>query len=188
MKQIKIIIMTVIAVALTSCGTTQKTAVTPNVGGGDFVEINIPCSGFDYQSNAEFFRFSDFGESTDLAMAKDKAYNRVKSGLAGMISTKVKAMTDNYTKDYVQDGGEEVKKRYEAITRQVVQQELNGLRVICEKAGKVDGKYRYYVCMELTGEDVLNNLAKKISDDSKLRTDFEYEKFRDEFQKEMSAN
>ncbi len=162
----------------TSCGSSKDTNKGENV-------INMYCHGSEFQSDKEHFRFSDFAESTDYSMAKDKAYNRVKTGLAGMINTKVKAMTDNYTKNYVQDGGEEVKNRYEAISRQVVNQELSGLKVICEKATEKDGKYRYYICMELTGEDILNNLANKISEDSKLRTDFEYEKFKNEFQKEM---
>lgn len=163
----------------TSCGG-SKTAT-----GGGMKMIEMPCHGTEFQSDKEHFRFSDFAESTDYSLAKDKAYNRVKTGLAGMISTKVKAMTDNYVKNYVQDGGEEVKNRYESISRQVINQQLNGLRVICEKAGEIDGKYRYFICMELTGDDILNDLAKKISDDSKLRTDFEYEKFKNEFSKEM---
>ncbi len=169
----------VVATLSTSCGGSK-----PSTGGG-MKMIEMPCHGAEFQSDKEHFRFSDFAESTDYSLAKDKAYNRVKTGLAGMINTKVKAMTDNYVKDYVQDGGEEVKNRYESLSRQVINQELSGLRVICEKAGEIDGKYRYFVCMELTGEDILANLSKQISEDSKLRTDFEYEKFKEEFYKEM---
>ncbi len=177
-------------IASFALATLLTASITTSCGGkkeatGGMKIIEMPCHGAEFQSDKEHFRFSDFAESTDYSMAKDKAYNRVKTGLAGMINTKVKAMTDNYMKNYVQDGGEEVKNRYESISRQVVNQQLNGLRVICEKSGEIDGKYRYFVCMELTGEDILSNLAKSISDDSKLRTDFEYEKFKTEFQKEM---
>lgn len=153
---------------------------------GGVKTLKFPCHGSNYQNSKDYVRYSDFAESKDLSLAKQKAFNSARTGLASMISTKVKAMTDNYVKNYVQDDVEEVRKRYEDISRQVINQELNGIKTICEEATENKGKYTYYVCLELTGEDILGSLTKKMSEDSKLRTDFDYEKFKKEFEKEMS--
>ena len=75
------------------------------------------------------------------------------------------------------------------LTRTVVEQELSGTRVICEKTMKTpDGKYKVYVSLELAGEEIMNAMANRIKNDDKLRIDFEYEKFKKVFEEEMSKN
>lgn len=154
---------------------------------GSVKTLKLPCHGNGFQNSKEYVRYSDFADSKDLSLSKQKAFNSARTGLASMVSTKVKRMTDNYVKNYVQDDMEEVRKRYEDISRQVINQELNGIKTICEEATELKGgTYRYYVCLELTGEDILGSLTKKMSEDSQLRTDFDYEKFKKEFDIEMS--
>ena len=62
-----------------------------------------------------------------------------------------------------------------------------GSHVICEKYRKnANGTFTCYVCVELASEDVLAALNSSISDDSKLRIDYDYEKFKKIFEEEMS--
>ena len=73
------------------------------------------------------------------------------------------------------------------LGRTVVNQRLTGSHVICEKYRKnANGTFTCYVCVELASEDVLAALNSSISDDSKLRIDYDYEKFKKIFEEEMS--
>ena len=110
-----------------------------------------------------------------------------RTGLAEAIQTKVQAVTDNYSSSYQQGENEEAKSRYQSLARQVVSQELSGIRTICEKTMKTpDGKYRVYVSVELAGNEIMEAMANRIKSDDKLRIDFEYEKFKKVFEEEMS--
>ena len=65
-------------------------------------------------------------------------------------------------------------------------QKLNGVRIICEEYTKTtDGNYKCYVAIELAGDEIANGVIKRISDDEKLKLDFQYEKFKETFEKEM---
>ena len=66
---------------------------------------------------------------------------------------------------YQQGENDESKSRYQSLTRTVVEQELSGTRVICEKTMKTpDGKYKVYVSLELAGEEIMNAMANRIKD------------------------
>jgi hypothetical protein len=41
------------------------------------------------------------------------------------------------------------------------------------------------VAIELAGDEIANGVIKRISDDEKLKLDFQYEKFKETFEKEM---
>ena len=106
--------------------------------------------------------------------------------MAAAIQTTVKTVTDNYTSSYEVGQQEEAKGRFQALTREVVNQTLNGVKVICQKMMKSpEGQYKAYVAIELGGIDVVKAMNNKISNDEKLRVDFEYEKFKKVFDEEM---
>ena len=157
-------------VVMTSCGSSKpvtQTVQQPAVQ--QDVEINVPCS--------------------DMSIAKKKAMTEARAEIATAINAKVKSVTDSYVSSYQQDENDESKSRYQSLTRTVVEQELSGTRVICEKTMKTpDGKYKVYVSLELAGEEIMNAMANRIKNDDKLRIDFEYEKFKKVFEEEMSKN
>ena len=95
-------------------------------------------------------------------------------------------MTDNYASSYQQGIEEEAKSRFQDMVRNVVDQKLSGTIVVCDKLMRTqDNKFRAYVVVELNGDDLLEDIANKVSNDDKLRIDYEYEKFKKEFEKEM---
>jgi hypothetical protein len=72
----------------------------------------------------------------------------------------------------------------------VVKEKLSGVRVICEKTMKTpEGKYRVHIAIELAGDELLqginNRASKELKDNTKLRIDYDYEKFKKEFEAEM---
>jgi hypothetical protein len=144
------------------------------------------CSGPEYFSDNEYFRASNVGESQGQSMAKKKAMSNARLDLAAAIETRVKAVIDNYFSSYTTGDAIQDAERYEGLSREVINQELSGIRTICEQFTKTkDGTYKAYVAIELAGEEILNGMQKRISDDEKLKIDFQYEKFKKEFEKEM---
>jgi len=164
------------------CKSKKKAAATPK---GE-EKIVMFCSGPEFFSNAEYFRANDVGESTNQSMAKKKAMSNARLALAGSIETTVKAVIDNYFNSYTSDRTIEDKERYEGLSREVINQKLNGIRTICEEYTRTsDGNYKCYVAIELAGDEIANGMSKRISDDDKLRIDFQYENFKKTFEKEM---
>ncbi|NCU35315.1 MAG: hypothetical protein GX103_10025 [Bacteroidales bacterium] len=148
--------------------------------------ITMYCSGPEYFSDSEYFRASNVGESQGQSMAKKKAMSNARLDLAAAIETRVKAVIDNYFSSYTTGDAIQDAERYEGLSREVINQELSGIRTICEQFTKTkDGTYKAYVAIELAGEEILNGMQKRISDDEKLKIDFQYEKFKKEFEKEM---
>ena len=172
----------VISLIATSCKTKQK--VVPQAGE---VEVLTPCSGPDFQSTSKVLRFSAIGESMDQMTAKKKAMSEARAGLAASVSTLVKGVTDNYVKSGNYSNKEELMKNYEGMNREVVNQTLNGITVICEKTMlKKDNTYKYYVCAEIGGSEVLQSMNKKMTANEMLKVDYNYEKFKKTFEEEMS--
>lgn len=150
------------------------------------VEVNVPCSGIEYMTDAEHFRANAMGISNSQEIASQKAMTAARAKLASAIQTTVKTVTDNYVSSYESNQQEEAKGRFQSLTREVVSQTLNGVKVICQKMMKSpEGQYKAYVAIELGGMDVVKALNNKISNDDKLRIDYEYEKFKKVFEEEM---
>ena len=171
----------VVAPVMQSCKSSKKAAAPEGE-----TAITMYCSGPEYFSDDEYFRANNSGESTSQSMAKKKAMSNARLDLAAAIETQVKAVIDNYFSSYTSGQDIEDKERYEGLSREVINQELTGIRTICEQFTKTQsGNYKAYVAIELAGDEILNGMKNRISDDEKLKIDFQYEKFKEEFEKEM---
>ena len=171
----------VVAPLMQGCKSSKKAAAPEGE-----TAITMYCSGPEYFSDDEYFRANNSGESTSQSMAKKKAMSNARLDLAAAIETQVKAVIDNYFSSYTSGQDIEDKERYEGLSREVINQELNGIRTICEQFTKTQsGNYKCYVAIELAGDEILNGMKNRISDDEKLKIDFQYEKFKEEFEKEM---
>jgi len=151
------------------------------------VLINEYCSGEEFFSDNEFFRSNGLGESMDQATAKKKALSNARADLASAISTTIKGTVDNYVNSREFNNVEEVEERFEGLTREVINQELKGTKTICQKAVKVtsNGNYKYYVALELSGQDLLTAMNERLGSDERLKIDYDYEKFKETFNEEM---
>lgn len=148
--------------------------------------IEVYCSGPDYQSNDEFFRANQVGESVDQATAKKKAQSNSRAELASSIETTIKAVVDNYVNSRELNNVEEAEERYESLSREVVNQKLTGVKTICERTTKTsEGKYKTYIAIELAGDELMSALNERLSKDDKLKIDYDYEQFKKTFEEEM---
>jgi hypothetical protein len=171
--------------SLGGCKSNKDIAPAPVANANEKL-IEVYCSGPDYQSDDEFFRANNLGESADQATSKKKALTNAKADLAGFIETTLKATFDNYVKDSEISNVSEVLEKYEGLSREVVNQKLNGIKVICEKQTVTkNNTYKTYVAIELSGEDIVRSMNDRLSGDDKLFIDYNYEKFKETFDKEM---
>lgn len=148
--------------------------------------IEVYCSGPDYRSDNNNFRANSIGESSDQVTARKKAMSNVKADLAGLIQTVIKGTTDNYVNSREFNNVEEVEERFESLTREVLNQQLNNIKVICEKQTITkEGRYKTYVAIEMGVDALEEALNNKLSKDQRLKVDYDYEKYKETFDKEM---
>ena len=165
----------------TSC---KSKKTTPKKEGE--VELVQYCSGPEYFSDKKTFRSNAIGESLDQMTARKKALADAKAKLAGDISTQMKIVGDNYVKSSEFNNKEEVLERFEENSRTVVNQSLTGTKTICEKFTKTpEGKYKCYIAIELSGSELVSQYNERLSKDESLKVDYNYEKFKETFDKEM---
>lgn len=149
-------------------------------------EVTVPCSGSDYFTTTKFFRANSIGESQDQVTSKKKALSNARAELAASIQTTVKAVTDNYTNSREMNNKEQVEERFEQLNREIVDQQLSGLKTICEKLVKTNqDTYKTYVAIELSAEDLVTKYNERLSKDDRLKIDYDYEKFKETFNQEM---
>lgn len=178
MKKISLFVGTaLIALVMASCG--SEKAVTSN----------LPCP--DCQATTEVFKYLGQHVATgdrQIQQARSTAANTARKELAAMIEATIKRVIDDYTSEYIDGENSEFKQRVQDISRTVIQQKVNGTPSVCEGTmpGSTPGNTICYACVQLTGKSILDGIAAKIGDDEKLRTDFEYEKFKKVLEEEMS--
>lgn len=150
-------------------------------------EVVVPCSGSDFFTTNKFFRANSIGESQDQVTSKKKALTNARNELAQSIQTTVKTVTDNYVNSREMNNREEVEERFESLNREVVDQTLAGIRTLCEKLMKTQqGTYKTYVAIELSADELVASYNERLSQDERLKIDYDYEKFKETFEEEMN--
>tara|TARA_B100000780_G_C21104431_1_gene445894 strand:+ start:1005 stop:1595 length:591 start_codon:yes stop_codon:yes gene_type:complete len=186
MKQVKtftlVAFMGMMAFATTSCKKNKEVTETPK---GE-VLVDVYCSGPEYFTNKEYFRANAIGESLDQMTAKKKALSNARSQMAADLEVTMKVVGDNYVKSSEFNNKEEVTETFQENARTVVNQVLQGTRTICEKQTKtVEGKYKTYIAIELSADELLQKYSERLSADESLKADYNYEKFKETFDAEM---
>lgn len=172
------------ALVLPSCKKDKKVEDGPKPAGE--VIINEYCSGDSYKSTKDAFRSTATGESMDRETAKKKARSNAMSEMAKTISATMKIVGDNYVNSTEVNNKEEVTETFNQMARTVVDQELRGCIEICEKlTQRSDGTYVSYVALELSGNTIADAYQSGLSKNDKIKADYNYEKFKETFEKEM---
>ncbi|GHT72338.1 hypothetical protein FACS189456_0560 [Bacteroidia bacterium] len=162
-----------------SCGS-PKSIVKVN----EEQEVTVPCA--DYFTNATHFRGQGVGQSKDLNTAREKARMAANTELAGSISTTIKQVSERYVNDAGQspaDYGE----TFEALTKQVINQQISNLQICCNKVTQKDGMYKVYMAVEADAKKVFEALDRTAASNKKMETIYNREKFRANYDAEMEA-
>ena len=148
-------------------------------------ELTIPCAEFG-RSDDNYFRADASAESMNLQASREKALLNAKNRLAGLIGTKIKAVNDRYMSETTVGKTSDYEEKYEGLTREVVNQQLSGIKVTCEKPMQTaDGKYQTFLALEIKKEDLLKGMNDKLSNNQKLKVDYDKMKYEKIFNEEM---
>ncbi|MFP4046200.1 MAG: hypothetical protein ACLFT4_00390 [Bacteroidales bacterium] len=173
----------ILSLGLSSCGSKKKAT---NVAEEEEERITFYCDGPEYRTDKKAFRANAIGESQDQMTARKKAMSNAKSALAGQVQTVIKGTTDNYVNSREFNNVEEVEERFESLTREVINQQLNDVRTICQEHTRTkDGKYKTYLAIEMGMDALEEALDNRLSRDKRLKVDYDYEKYKETFDKEM---
>jgi hypothetical protein len=194
MKMMRILLMVMVVAmgfGFTACKKRKAAKKTEDVGVNPKQQgetlINEYCSGDQYLSTKDAFRATATGESMDRETAKKKAKSNAMSELSKTVSATMKVVGDNYVNSSEVNNKEQLTETFQEMARTVVDQNLKGAVEICEKlTQKADGSYVSYVAIELSGERISSAYNEKLSKDEKLKADYNYEKFKETFEKEMN--
>ncbi len=183
MKTTKLLLIPAIALlSIVGCKSKKKT-VQQTTGA---VEITLPFSSKEYRSDENFYRAKNVGKSPDLATSKKIAMQNATNELADAIQTMIKKVTDQYTNQRTVGKDQEFENKFEELARQVTSQTMYNIRVKDEKTFmEPDGKYTYWVALEADKKEVFKNMDSKISNDAKLKLDYDKQKFQNIFDEEM---
>jgi len=167
------------AVTFTSC--------KPKVGktDKDSQEVSIPCKDKG-QSDNNYFRADASATSQDMSLSREKALSAAKQRLAGLINTKIKSVTDRYVNETEIGENSEFEQKFENLTREVVDQTLVDIVIVCEKNFQdASGKYTTHLAIEINKDAMINGINSSVSKDQKLRVDYDKIKFEKIFNEEM---
>lgn len=126
------------------------------------------------------------GESMDQEMATKLAYTAALASLASKINTSVENLTHQY------GGQNDVNKKehFERVTKDfienIVKEKVSGYTTACEKMTKLDNdNYKCYVVIEINKDEVLKPVHQTLSKEGILKSEFDYQQFKKEFDKTM---
>lgn len=173
----------VAAVMLSSCSASRKLAKIAE----SETEVSIPLSGPEYSTDENYWRVTQLGSSKDMSMAKKIAMQNARQELAALVQSQIKLVIENYGQNVALDKNNTNESLYEELGRTVVVQSLVGAELAGEKMFKLGtGSYRYHVCLQMSKKALQNSLEDKLSEDEKLKVEFDRERFKKIFEEEMA--
>jgi hypothetical protein len=131
---------------------------------------NMPCEDAG-RSDKNNFRSSSMSTSSDLQLSKEKALLLAKQRLVTLINSNTKSVTDRYVNEREFTDASEFEQKFENLTREVADETLNNIVVICEKSSVLDNKqYRSFIAIEVSKEDIMNGFQRKVSKTKSFRS------------------
>ena len=152
-------------------------------------EVEIPCSTSSMKQKQGIMRASQSASHSHESESREIALLNAKRRLASNLESKIKSVVDKYSQTREIAGVSEFNQKIEGLTREVVNKRLSWVEIICEKMmfDKKANQYKTYVAVEMNIENILADLDSQISNDQKLRQDYDKKKFEEIFNKEMAA-
>ncbi len=178
------ILSLVLATNISSCRSSSEKPVSADKEIGKILE-ELPCEDKG-RSDKNFFRASALATSSDLSLASEKALLLAKQRLVTLINSNTKSVTDRYVNEREVKDASEFEQKFENLTREVADETLNNIVVVCEKKSVLDNKqYRGFIAIEVSKEDILNGIQRKVTNNEKLQLDYDKKKFEEVFNSEM---
>lgn len=173
----------VFAVANVNCSSTK---VSKTIAKGD-VEIDIPLNDPEHHSDKKYWRSVQIGTSTDVSMAKKVALQNARQDLAATVQSQIKAVMENYGQNASMEARTQNEALYQELATTVINQTLVGAELKDERLFKTaDGNYRYHVCLQVSKDEMADQIIEKLSEEELLKLEFDRERFKKIYDEEMA--
>lgn len=150
-------------------------------------EIKLPFSEKEFKSNAEFLRVVAHGESASSTLAEKIAMQNAQTNMATRISSLVKNVTEDYSKNISDANSNEFTSSFETQGRVITNESLSMVNVLDKKVLlKSNNIYDIWVVIEVSKKSLLEGATKAMSNNKKLQLEADKIRFREIFESEMN--
>ena len=185
MKNFNTLAIAIAASAMMLVGCKGSKQLTPAEQGE--VEIIEYCTGPEYNTDKDYFRATATGTSLSRETAKKMSRSNAEDKLARSVEATIEIVTDNYVNSTKFNNKEEVTETFNNLARTIVDQELRGAIIKCEKlTQKPDGSFVSYIAIELSGDQIAQAYNERLSQDERIMAEFNYENFKQTFEEAMN--
>lgn len=125
-------------------------------------------------------------KSSRMTVALNKAKLSANRSLASSLSSTLRGQRDRYVEEIGDTGDDQetaVREQYQDFTRELIDQELTGLKLAEKAIIKEDDGYRAYVLMELT----MDNFSDQLSSKQELQTRFNAKQFEEDMESNLDS-
>lgn len=178
-------LLTTTMFVMMSCSTSKA------VVAADEKVVNRPCTGKEYQSTADVWRATGTGTSPRQDMAQRIAEQNARTQLTRQLSTKIFDAISSSNTQYQLDKTDEYSGKVNNLSEGVAMGVLKGTKIACDemRQNTKTGDYISYVCIEFNPKtavpSIVSAVKQSISNDDRLKIDFQEEQFRKKMEKEL---
>ncbi|MCC5916288.1 MAG: hypothetical protein JJU02_03060 [Cryomorphaceae bacterium] len=124
-------------------------------------EVTGPFDGRKFQSNNRYFRATGQAISQDANVSKRRSMTNAKSNLAGLVSSTMRTVADEYVQEKGIANAGEFMERYEVLSREVVNQTITDIRSIGERTFRLDdGRFQTYTALEIRKKHMYRHMRR----------------------------
>lgn len=179
-KQTALILIIILLTGMWGCRSGKKT--TRNVLGS---RIEMPCDESKSKSDGNYIRASQIARSSDITMAREKAFLVTQDRLMTMIESYLRATTRRYANEKGITGSYESGEVFETMILRSVNSKVNMLNIICEESFLNDnGIYATAMTLEVEKAQILNVIEDELKNDKYLELRYDMERFKEIFEEE----
>lgn len=161
---------------LVGCGSSKQVVNTQEQG---LRELEIPCEGYGNDTQ-EYFAGIGVGENVNLQNARVAALKSAQEMIKLKIGGMVKGLRETYNKSVAGNAAQnDVSGIDENDFIQVVDRMLNDAEQTCEKRYQTQtGTYQVHLAVRISKKELAQKVSDKLTEDDKLRTEYDRERFR----------
>tara|TARA_B110000977_G_scaffold178179_1_gene235513 strand:- start:281 stop:832 length:552 start_codon:yes stop_codon:yes gene_type:complete len=179
--KLNFLFITLLSASLLSCGTK---ITTPK---GE-TNIEIPCSGPDFESSKSFIRSSSEGLSNNTKGAALSAEKTAVRKLQDKIQFLIKSVGETYESNVIDGQKASYSETVDNISRTISKGILSNVKTICSKTTQDNqtSLYKHYTCIEISSEILIKKVEENLSREARLDIESNRNKFREIFNEELN--
>lgn len=130
--------------------------------------VRTPFSGSKYESNNRFFRAVGQATSGRENIARSRAEIDAKGRLASQVETNIRRVADDYIAETQNANASDIAEKFQSLTREVMDTELNDIRVIGEEKFYNGEQFTVYVALEIRKNAMFRFMRQRARTDARI--------------------